>query len=125
MERNDYNAAIPYFNKSSETASHGNPTGISAYVISTWKTSRKPDKISKRLFSLTVNNPLAGSTVLMNMEKLNRRNGALDAYEHYLELKHDNLEMNEFALQRINELREAKRKKRLGPSASKNNREYS
>jgi Tfp pilus assembly protein PilF len=58
---------------------------------------------------LDKNQPLNWFYGALNMDALNKRNGAMDGYKRYLKLNHDNAEMNAFAQARLEQLKQGRR----------------
>jgi hypothetical protein len=70
---------------------------------------KKARKSFEQSIKLDKKQPLSWFYGALNMDVLNRRNGAIDGYKRYLKLNHDNAEMNSFARVRLEELKQSRR----------------
>ena len=80
--------------------------GICCFHLGRYKEARKH---LENTLKLDKNQPLSWFYGALNMDALNRRNGAIDGYKKYLKLNHDNEEMNSFARVRLEELKQRRR----------------
>jgi tetratricopeptide (TPR) repeat protein len=110
MAEENYSGAIECFQRSLESKAQIMESyqglGICYYHLGKYKEARKS---IENTLKLDKNQPLSWFYGALNMDALDRRNGAMDAYKRYLKLNHDNAEMNAFAQTRLEELRKNRR----------------
>jgi hypothetical protein len=110
MAEENYGGAIEYFqrslNSNARVMESYQGLGICYYHLGKHKEARKS---IENTLKLDKNQPLSWFYGALNMDALNRRNGAIDGYKRYLKLNHDNAEMNAFARARLEELRKNRR----------------
>lgn len=70
---------------------------------------KKARKNFEKAIKLDKKQPLSWFYGALNMDALNRRNGAIDGYKRYLKLDHGNAEMNAFARERLKQLKQGRR----------------
>jgi len=110
MDQKNYSGAIEYFQRSLKSDSWVMESyrglGICCFYLGRHKEARKH---LENALKMDKKQPLSWFYGALNMDALNRRNGAIDGYKRYLKLNHDNAEMNAFARERLEQLRQGRR----------------
>ena len=110
MDQENFDGAIEYFQSSLESNSRVMEScqglGICFFHLGRHKEARK---YCENALKLDDKQPLSWFYGALNMDALNRKNGAMDGYKRYLKLNHDNAEMNAFARERLEQLRQGRR----------------
>jgi tetratricopeptide (TPR) repeat protein len=110
MDQENYTGAMEYFQRSLKANSRVMESyqglGVCYFYLGEHKKARKS---FENAIKLDKKQPLSWFYGALNMDALDRRNGAIDGYKRYLKLNHDNARMTEFARVRLEELKQGRR----------------
>lgn len=110
MDQENFAGAMESFQRSLESNSRVMESyqglGICCFHLGRHKEARKH---LENALKMDKNQPLSWFYGALNMDALNKRNGAIDGYKRYLKLNHDNAKMNDFARARLAQLKQARR----------------